>query len=85
MVCFTVLFLGKRMKYIYMQKYALPIWVNYKSVTCNSGHGAILKNKGETQDFSGLKTLFHEGSEFPCREVSFPTERTLTDHFRIIL
>ena len=37
MVCFTVLFLGKIMKYIYMQKYTLPIWINYKSVTCNSG------------------------------------------------
>lgn len=37
MVCFTVLFLGKIMKYIYMQKYTLLIWINYKSVTCNSG------------------------------------------------
>ena len=62
MVCFTVLFLGKRMKYIYMQRFTLPLWINYKSVICNSGHGAILKNKGETQDFSGLKTLFHEGN-----------------------
>lgn len=68
-----------------MQRFTLPIWINCKSVTCNSGHGAILNNKGETQDFSGLKTLFHKGNEFSCREASFPTERTLIDHFRILL
>ena len=49
MVWFTAPFSVEIMRYINMQIFTLPIRINCKSVTYNFGHGAILKNKGETQ------------------------------------